>query len=62
VLFRSEIITRIPHLYCLKCGKQIKKGSKVKVLHFFSNKENYVYLHLDCEEIEAGIKNAGAGL
>lgn len=34
--------------YCLKCGKQIKKGSNVAVLEFFSNKTNYIYLHKGC--------------
>ncbi len=34
---------------CLKCGKHIKKGSEVAVLEFFSNKQNFVYLHSGCE-------------
>lgn len=37
------------NFFCLKCGKCIKKGSKVKVLHYYSNKENYVYLHEECQ-------------
>lgn len=36
------------HVICLYCGKHISKGSKVKVLRFCSNKDNYVYLHTDC--------------
>lgn len=35
--------------YCLKCGKRIKVGSDVAVLTFFSNKQNYVYLHNKCK-------------
>ena len=38
----------IPHQFCLKCGNQIDIGSKIKVLKFVSNRENYVYLHLKC--------------
>lgn len=34
--------------FCLKCGKHIKKGSKTKVLRFYSNYENKVYLHEYC--------------
>jgi hypothetical protein len=34
--------------FCLKCGKFIRKGSKIKVLHYYSNRDNYVYLHSDC--------------
>ena len=36
------------HIYCLKCGKYIKKGSRIKELSYVSNKENYVYLHWNC--------------
>jgi hypothetical protein len=36
------------HLYCLKCGKHIRKGSRVIILRFHSNHENYVYLHENC--------------
>jgi len=36
------------HIFCLKCGEHIKRGSRVKILRYLSNKENYVYLHLDC--------------
>lgn len=38
----------LSHIYCLKCGKYIKKGSKIKVMSFNSNKMNYVYLHNKC--------------
>lgn len=34
--------------FCLKCGKNIKKGSKVKVLKYYSNRETLVYLHFGC--------------
>lgn len=33
---------------CMKCGKHILPGSNVKVLHYRSNRENYVYLHENC--------------
>lgn len=36
------------NLSCMKCGRRIKKGSKIKVLTYTSNKENYIYLHRDC--------------
>jgi len=45
----SEGIMEIPHIYCLKCGKLINKGSRVRVLRYVSNKENFVYLHYDCK-------------
>lgn len=41
-------IASIPHQFCLKCGSQIAIGSKIKVLKYVSNKENYVYLHTNC--------------
>lgn len=37
-----------PNLFCLKCGRNIKCGSKVRVIKYFSNKENYVYIHYRC--------------
>ncbi len=33
---------------CLKCGEQIKSGSRIKILKYVSNRENYVYLHPEC--------------
>ena len=33
---------------CLKCGKIITQGSKVKVLQYFSNCRNIIYLHHSC--------------
>jgi hypothetical protein len=36
------------HLSCLKCGKSLKPGSRIKVLKYISNKENFVYLHTNC--------------
>lgn len=42
------LISTNPYQFCLKCGKQIKKGNEIKVLKFVSNKENFVYLHLEC--------------
>ena len=44
----SEEVMKFSNLSCLKCGNRIKKGSKVKVLKYTSNKENYVYLHKGC--------------
>ncbi len=34
--------------FCLKCGRYIKKGSRIKILKYRSNKENYVFLHYKC--------------
>jgi len=42
-------ITNLSNLFCLKCGNHIKKGSKVKVIKYVSNKVNYVYLHYKCK-------------
>ncbi|NLY60386.1 MAG: hypothetical protein GX054_02640 [Clostridiales bacterium] len=41
------------HLYkknytCLRCGKKIIPGSKVKVLNYISNRPNTIYLHTNC--------------
>lgn len=47
-LTESEEIISSPYIYCLKCGKHIREGSKVKVLHYTSNKDNYIYLHKGC--------------
>jgi len=33
---------------CLKCGKRIPDNSEVKVIKFFSNRFNYVYVHKKC--------------
>lgn len=33
---------------CLKCGKKIADNSGVKVIKFFSNRHNYVYVHKQC--------------
>jgi hypothetical protein len=33
---------------CLKCGRRIKPGTKVKVLKYVSNCPNTIYLHLNC--------------
>jgi hypothetical protein len=33
---------------CMKCGRHIKPGSEIRVIHFVSNRENYVYLHKEC--------------
>lgn len=41
-------IMQIPNLSCLKCGRSIKKGSKIRILKYTSNKENYVYMHEKC--------------
>jgi hypothetical protein len=34
--------------FCLKCGKKIKARSPIKILRFYSNKENIVFIHFDC--------------
>lgn len=36
------------HIFCLKCGKEIQKGSRIKVLSYVTNKENQIYLHPTC--------------
>jgi len=33
---------------CLKCGKKIAKGEKIKILRYYSNRENFIYLHIKC--------------
>jgi hypothetical protein len=33
---------------CLKCGRKIADNSSVKVIKFFSNRDNYVYVHKHC--------------
>ncbi len=33
---------------CLKCGKRIQDNSTVKVIAFYSNRNNYIYLHKHC--------------
>jgi len=37
------------NLYCLKCGGKIRKGSKVRVLKYCSNREHLVFLHYICK-------------
>lgn len=44
----SHDIMRQSNIFCLKCGKRIKKGSNIKVLSFTSNRNQFVYLHEDC--------------
>ena len=34
---------------CLKCGKGIQKGSKVRRLEYYSNCKNTIYLHRHCK-------------
>jgi hypothetical protein len=41
-------IMRQQYLSCLKCGKSLKQGSKIKILKYISNRENYVYMHINC--------------
>jgi hypothetical protein len=38
---------------CMNCGKRIKKGSKVRVITFISNRENSVYLHIKCKNTKS---------
>jgi hypothetical protein len=33
---------------CLRCGKKIPDNSGVKVIKFFSNRNNYIYVHKHC--------------
>lgn len=34
--------------YCLKCGKKISDFSNVKVIKYYSNMDNMLYLHKTC--------------
>lgn len=36
------------HYYCLKCGKHIKKGSRIKILKYCTNSQQIVFLHHYC--------------
>ncbi|MEN2774119.1 hypothetical protein ABCY62_03515 [Acetivibrio clariflavus] len=44
----SYSVMKQPNIFCLKCGKRIKKGSNIRVLSFTSNREQFVYLHENC--------------
>jgi len=33
---------------CMKCGKRILPGTEIKILKYVSNRDNYVYLHVNC--------------
>jgi len=44
----SYDIMKQPNIFCLKCGKRIKKGSNIKVLSFTSIREQFIYLHENC--------------
>lgn len=41
-------ILNMDNYICLKCGKDIIKGSRVKILKYFSNCKNIIYLHTRC--------------
>ncbi|HHU78607.1 MAG: hypothetical protein ACOX27_10270 [Caldicoprobacterales bacterium] len=45
VLYKSNYI-------CLKCGKSIRKGAKVKRLEYHSNCPNIIFLHFKCDMAE----------
>ncbi|WP_010243607.1 hypothetical protein [Acetivibrio cellulolyticus] len=45
----SHDIMKQSNIFCLKCGKRIKKGSKTSVLNFTSNRDQYIYLHEKCQ-------------
>lgn len=44
----SHDIMKQTNIYCLKCGKRIKKGNAVKVLSFTSIRYQFIYLHDNC--------------
>lgn len=44
----SEDVMKESRFYCLKCGKYIKKGSRIKILKYYSNSEQRVFLHDYC--------------
>ncbi len=41
----SEDVMRSSYCYCLKCGEHIKKGTKIKILKYYSNSEQRIFLH-----------------
>lgn len=41
-------ISKSSQYFCLKCGKVIKKGCNIKILHFYSNRKYFVFLHTNC--------------
>jgi len=42
-------IMKSDNLVCLRCGKPIPAGERIKMLYYTTNKTNFIYLHLDCE-------------
>ena len=44
----EEDVLYKPNYNCLKCGKVIQKGSKVKRMEYHSNCPNTIYLHSKC--------------
>jgi hypothetical protein len=44
----SYDIMKQTNIYCLKCGKRIKKGNTIKVLSFKSIRDQFIYLHENC--------------
>ncbi len=51
-LQEREMISENPHLYCLKCGKSIKKGSSVTVLSYKTGQLYDIYLHKECHNTQ----------
>ncbi|NLC63969.1 MAG: hypothetical protein GX759_07940 [Thermoanaerobacterales bacterium] len=37
------------NFFCLKCGKKIKARSPIKILRFYSNVENIIFVHRNCK-------------
>jgi hypothetical protein len=37
------------NMACLRCGKPISAGERIKLLYYTTNKTNYIYLHPDCQ-------------
>lgn len=37
---------------CLKCGKRIITPSKIKVIEFYTNKKQFIYLHDNCHSFQ----------
>ncbi|MCX7923284.1 MAG: hypothetical protein N3B21_14930 [Clostridia bacterium] len=50
------------HYICLKCGKNIRKGSEIKILRYYSNRENYVFLHDECSTTVPHLEFADSAL
>lgn len=42
------------HMFCLRCGRHINAGNRIRIIRYISNKENYVIIHRDCLQSRRG--------